>query len=261
MSSQAEAAVFYDAHVARRLESFVEGNARVERAWRTVVDWAPPSPRRVLEVGCGIGDVSWRMARLWPGAHVTGLDLSRKSVEMARRLFALPNLTFLEGTLLTAALIGDFDLILLMDVYEHIARDERAGVHTALGALASERARLILSFPTPRHQRWLRAEHPDELQPVDEDIYPETAAALAEAVGASLALYREVDVWHEADYAHAVLVRRSGYAAVAEWKDPTPGVRESLRLLLRRRSARSRDLDRSGRLDLVRERLGPGYYR
>ena len=40
--SRAEA--FYDAHVAGKLDGFVDGNDRVERAWRTLTGWAPPSP-------------------------------------------------------------------------------------------------------------------------------------------------------------------------------------------------------------------------
>src|SRR5687767_2028047 len=76
------AEVFYDTNVGGKLAGYVEGNDRVERAWRTIESWVRPTPRRVLEIGCAIGDICWRMSRVWPEADIVGLDVSGKSVEI-----------------------------------------------------------------------------------------------------------------------------------------------------------------------------------
>jgi trans-aconitate methyltransferase len=206
---------FYDARLQRQLEDFVEGNSRVECAWQTVERFAPRKPARVLEIGCGIGGVSWRMSRRWPQAEVVGLDVSHELVRTAETLFTSPRLVFLEGPLSPGRVRGRFDLIVLMDVYEHIAESDRAQFHQAIAELVDESARIIVSAPTPRHLQWLRDNHPEEIQPVDEDVTLDVLLALASATGSELSFYREVDVWHEGDYLHAVLLRRRGFPPVA----------------------------------------------
>ena len=37
--------------------------------------WIPSAPRRILEVGCGEGAMAERLARIYPGATITGIDI------------------------------------------------------------------------------------------------------------------------------------------------------------------------------------------
>lgn len=254
-----QAKTFYDAQVARKLRDFVEGNDRVERAWQTIDGWAPAHPRRILEIGCGIGDICWRMTRRWPEAEVVGLDISPKSLEIARKLFGSSRLSFVEGPLVKGRVAGKFDLIMLMDVYEHVVVGDRPGLHEALRELRNGGGRIVLSFPTPRHLAWLRQYHADEIQPVDEDVSIDTVLALARDGGTEVLLYEEVAVWHEGDYAHAVLGKREGWIEVAETDPPKQGIRKKIRKLLLRR-AEPLVPPRSQRLALVHQRLSPEYY-
>src|SRR5262249_4466878 len=98
-------------------------------------------------------------------------------------------------------------LILLMDVYEHIVPSDRPHLHASLKRLLSAESRLILMVPTPAHQNFLRAHHPQGLQPVDEDVDLKQITVLAEDVSARVLFYREVGVWHYGDYFHVVLGR------------------------------------------------------
>lgn len=202
---------YYDTHVTGKLRGFVEGNHRVERAWLTIEQWAPKNPQRILEVGCGIGDICWRMSRRWPESEVVGLDVSPKSLEIGRKLFGSSRLSFVEGPLVKGAIAGQFDLIVLMDVYEHIAIADRPSLHESLRELRSDGGQIVLAFPTPRHLAWLRQNMPEEIQPVDEDVNIVTIQALAEDISTEVLLYQEVDIWHEGDYAHSVLGNRQGW--------------------------------------------------
>ena len=46
---------------------------------------AQPSPGRILEVGCGTGRNLVALARRFPGAHITGLDLSAAMLAVSRK--------------------------------------------------------------------------------------------------------------------------------------------------------------------------------
>lgn len=242
---------YYDAHVAGKLRGFVEGNARVEHAWATIEQQAGHAPARILEVGCGIGDLSWRMSRRWTESHVVGLDVSRRSLRIARKLFRDPRISFCDGPLVMGQLDGAFDLIVLIDVYEHIASTDRPSLHEAIKELRAPNGRIILTFPTPRHLAWLRIHQPDEIQPVDEDITLETISQLARDTGTEVLAYHEIGVWHEGDYAHAVLGSWAG------WADQLRSTREP-RL---RPPAPPLVPSRAARLARVVDRLGADAYR
>ena len=87
------------------------------------------APASILDAGCGAGDYSFYLARRYPGAAVLGIDLNGqriiRNLEVARRL-CLSNLQFQTADLLTAELEGRFDLVVSLDVLEHIAKQQEA---------------------------------------------------------------------------------------------------------------------------------------
>jgi SAM-dependent methyltransferase len=55
---------------------------------------APPSPRRILDIGCGLGQTTRSLARAFPDAEVIGLDIDAGSLRVAEAHFRLPNLCY-----------------------------------------------------------------------------------------------------------------------------------------------------------------------
>ena len=71
---------------------------------------------RVLDVGCGVGDVSFLAARLvGPSGVVVGVDASQEALALARRRASadhLRHVTFLEGNLANMDLSDSFDAVI-----------------------------------------------------------------------------------------------------------------------------------------------------
>jgi SAM-dependent methyltransferase len=228
---------YYDERVEGKIRDFTHANPRIEAGVQLVAEWAPPDPRRILEIGCGIGATSWRMARAWPQAQVTGADISPISIGVAEICFKRPNLSYRAGLINEGQLDGKFDLILMMDVYEHIALESRASIHAAIRSLLSEESRLVLTFPTPALQNYIRDRTPSDLQPIDEDVAILDVVRLAKETDTRLLFYREVGVWHYGDYAHLVLGKSQSMAEVAlrEYKpDGIAALKRPIKRLLRR---------------------------
>ena len=253
---------FYDEHIVYKVADFVDGNRRVDAAWNTIQQWAPPAPRRILEIGCGLGAMAWRMASRWPEAQVTGIDISPRSIDYASKLFVLPNLKFDSGRIDELNLGGDYDVIVLVDVYEHIAEADRAAFNASLEPLLSATGRIVLTFPTPAYQRMLRSTTPDKLQPVDEDIEMQTLQGLAGATATNLLMYREHDVWLTGDYGHAVLGRREAGRPV-EPPEPAPEPPPLERAVRKVRALFDAEdpASREARLRLIERVLGSTAYR
>lgn len=55
---------------------------------------APPSPRLILDLGCGLGQITRTMALRHPEARVVGIDASAEAIAVATQAFKLPNLRF-----------------------------------------------------------------------------------------------------------------------------------------------------------------------
>jgi ubiquinone/menaquinone biosynthesis C-methylase UbiE len=75
----------------------------------------PPQPGdRVLDVGCGFGDTTQRLAGLIGDGEAVGVDVSEPFIEMAKREAAeagLSNVSFLVEDVQVAELGGDFDYV------------------------------------------------------------------------------------------------------------------------------------------------------
>ncbi len=246
---------YYDERVGGKLRDFTHANPRIEAAIKLIADWAPLYPRRILEIGCGIGATPWRMARAWPQAEVIGTDVSTSSIEIAKTCFQRSNLAYREGLIEQGELKGTFDLIVMMDVYEHIAAVDRKALHVALNSFLSEDSRLVLSFPTPSLQQHIREHFPQDLQPVEEDIDLAEIATLAKETATEVVYYRKTGIWRYGDYAHLVLARYRNLTNVKLREHVHPS-----RVVRIRRALKRLITGESNATDALHDYLGPDIF-
>ena len=80
--------------------------------------------RSVLEVGCGEGHVTAKLAGRFPGARVLGTDISPAIVEVARREH--PDQDFSVCSVYDVARLGAWDLVVACELFEHLRDPGRA---------------------------------------------------------------------------------------------------------------------------------------
>ena len=147
--------------------------AQTEAIWpqerERLVAYGLSSDLRILDVGCGTGEFTWRCAELFPQARVLGIDVLAQQIEYARRHQArfAPRLEFREGDAFALDLPDNrFDLVacrhMLQSVPEagrviaELIRVTRPGGHLHL---LVEDYGMIHAYPT-RHDLdayWQRA--------------------------------------------------------------------------------------------------------
>jgi len=110
-----------------------------------------PSPARILDVGCGAGLFFDALERL---GHVEGIESDRLSVEQAGRWRSRIHVGELDDSFEPDV---SFDLILLLDVVEHVDRPDRLLRRAA--RLLGPAGRILVTVPA---FNWLWTSH-DEL--------------------------------------------------------------------------------------------------
>lgn len=75
---------------------------------------------RVLDIGCGHGDVSYDVAK--KAKLVLGIDIYAPNIAIAQQKYRRDNLSFTVGDALTMDFAESFDAVILSNVLEHIER-------------------------------------------------------------------------------------------------------------------------------------------
>lgn len=112
------------------LQLFFLRNWYVRRELNRVISQYPNRTNlRILDAGTGFGQFSFHMAKNFPGLRIEAVDVKDEYLERARRFFDSQGLSgrvsFAKDDLTDLQATGPFDLILSVDVMEHIEDDER----------------------------------------------------------------------------------------------------------------------------------------
>ena len=157
----------------------------------------PAPPRRILDAGCGAGDHSIYLAQRFPSAHVTGVDVDRDRIAQNRGAAAdlgLTNLDFQVQDIGQLPWVQEFDLVISIDVLEHIV-EQRAALRSLHSALRSG-GRFFIHIPTVRHRpvpfsRWLKGFHEwAEKEHVAKDVTAEEFIDALKSVGFTVDSFR-----------------------------------------------------------------------
>ena len=228
MTESSEVREFYDRFSGRVLiRDFYYVNLRHEAIKSLCRRFIEPGSA-VLEVGCGAGIISRFLGK--SASRVFAIDISPKNVELAREFAASSNMSFdvidivKQGESLQKH--GPFDVILAADVIEHIPKGEYAGVFSTLEGLLSESGRLMLSFPSPEIQEYMKTHQPDDVQVIDESI---ELTDLLSVTSLKPLYFRYCDIFGKNDYVHAVLSTERPCAARGGGLTPLQWISSRLR--------------------------------
>ena len=152
----------FERHRAHRLD-----NARLQ----SLFDLAMlTKPRRLLDLGCGRGEITYQAARR--GVQVTAVDYSRAALEIAKTCFEgepelEKNVEWINGSAADLELRGEYDVVVAGDLVEHLSPAELDRMYALVRRHLAPAGRLIVhTFPN----RWFYRYHHARLRRTASEI-------------------------------------------------------------------------------------------
>ena len=204
---QNEISDFYDEYVQRQIKT--GANERLISLYKRLLNGGLNADSRVLELGCGVGIFTKLLAKKVKNGIIEAVDLSEKSVAVAKNeLKDRNNIHFdVADVVKYQPKNSDFDMITLMDVIEHIPLDYHAELFTNLAEIATEKTNILINIPNPQYIGYVRINHPESLQVIDQEVELFTLMQHLEKNGLELAYFEKYGIWEQDDY-HFMVIRK-----------------------------------------------------
>lgn len=196
-----EIASYYDRH-SRVVQEKVGINRRHRSIMRRLKATGLKRDHHVLEIGCGVGQLTGLIEPQVPEGRVFGVDISTNAIATAiQRLKGRGNVELAVDDMSAFAVDRRFDRILLPDVLEHIPEAGHDRLFATLEKHLATGGLICIHIPDPDWIRWATKNAPDALQIVDQPLDILIMAQRFERVGLELKDFKRYGIWtFEPDY-------------------------------------------------------------
>jgi cyclopropane fatty-acyl-phospholipid synthase-like methyltransferase len=166
----------------------------------------------VLEIGCGIGALTYLLAKSIKQGKIEATDLSPKSIEYVKKNLTQDNLLLYAGDILQLKPTNSsFDFILLFDVIEHIPQENHGALFSKVSGWMHKESHLLINIPNPLSIIYDQKHNPAALQEVDQPIFIDALAAQLNKAGLDIQQFETYGVWAKNDYQFFVIKQRADF--------------------------------------------------
>jgi trans-aconitate 2-methyltransferase len=214
MNNSTKVKQFYDNFTETRMLQYkLYGNPRIERAVELIARYLTPD-NNILDIGCGIGIVPEQLALKLAKGKILACDLGENNINYARKTVNSSKIEFLNVNVvenfevIRNRLSKKVDLVTMVDVIEHLPPDSYDDLFKNISQVSGDRAKFILTYPSPEYQIYLQQHEPKELQIIDEIIELNCLLPLAIKYGFDLEYFTYIDIWKKNQYIHCVFSKQ-----------------------------------------------------
>ena len=165
---------FYNSFANRQVR--VGQNERHHSIFKYLLQKGLKKNHQILEIGCGIGTLTGLISKyLKHSGHITAIDISDENIRIAKKKYgSSKNIEWICSNILVFNSSNKFDFIVLPDVLEHIPFIQYENLFVKLKFFLKESGIIFIHIPNPFYNEWIKINHPDQLQIIDQSVYLET---------------------------------------------------------------------------------------
>ncbi|MEO5999668.1 MAG: class I SAM-dependent methyltransferase [Chitinophagaceae bacterium] len=204
---------FYDNLVPAQYRSGI--NVRIYKLFKKLLHFGLKPDSRILELGSGIGNMTFLLSKYVKKGRIEAVDISPKSVQFSQQRIRKPNITFFSNDIVNhKPLIENIDFITLFDVIEHIPIDKHNELFHNISTFCNEHARVLINIPNPAYLEYDIENHPETLQIIDQPIPLKFILKNLENNDLSLLHFETYSIWVENDYQFLIITKKSHFKKI-----------------------------------------------
>ncbi|HEY6162052.1 MAG TPA: class I SAM-dependent methyltransferase [Bacteroidia bacterium] len=211
--SENKVAEFYDKYVDQQQNTGI--NERIYGLYKRMLKLGLNADSNVLELGCGIGVMSYLLSTTVKNGNVECVDISPASVAFAEKRLKRDNMKFTAADVVNYSPSGkNFDIITLFDVIEHIPLEKHGELFKNLSGIANEKTRILVNIPNPSMIEHDRIHRPETLQVIDQPVPLHAIAQHLENNHLELAFFETYSIWMENDFQFFIIQKKKPFREV-----------------------------------------------
>ncbi len=220
---------FYDSFVPYQIKTGI--NDRIYSLYKRICRLGIGTKADMLEIGCGIGSLTYLIARNLKEGKIEALDISPKSIEFASKNRSQKNLSFTCADIFTFSPVSPvFDKILLFDVLEHIPNEKHLELFGKISDWMHDASLLLINIPNPDYILYDQKNDPHSLQEIDNPVFLHQLANVLDNASLSIHSFETYSVWVKDDYQFLVVKKKSAFLRQSLSENRSPGERMILRV-------------------------------
>jgi len=201
---------FYDNFISYQIETGI--NDRIRNLYKRVFKTGISQNTNILEIGCGIGVLTYLLSRKIRKGRITGIDISPKSIEYAKTHITRSNLNFHTSDILDFdPAVPEFDRILLFDVLEHIQEENHVDLFAKISKWMNNQSLLLINIPNPNYILFDQKNNPQALQETDQPISIASLANSLDKASLEIEYLETYSVWVKRDYLFLLVRKRTEF--------------------------------------------------
>lgn len=169
-TNQQKVISYYDAFANEQLKTGI--NVRHRTIFHLLKKAGLRRQDQVLEIGCGVGTLTYLIGKYCSSGKVLATDISPKSIEWAKaRTKKFAHVHYMVTDMRDFSSPEKFDFIVLPDVLEHIPLQEHAALFATISRHCHAHSVIAINIPDPYLLQWYHRHEPGKLQIIDQPLY------------------------------------------------------------------------------------------
>lgn len=206
-------AEYYDEYAEKQIEFGISKRNLKIQEWTE--KFGLQNTHNVLEIGCGIGTQTELLAKFLTNGKVTSIDISPKSIEIAKqRLKNYNQVSLIAADIITLDFTPKekFDAIVLPDVIEHIPLESHFKLFQKLRSLLKDAGFIVIHIPNPNFLAWCIENKKEVLQYIDQPIYTDELCRNIYPNGFYIQYLETYEIW-QPNYDYQIIILKCRSAA------------------------------------------------
>jgi len=169
----------------------------------------------VLELGCGVGPMTFLLSKKVTKGDIEAVDISPKSIEFAKNKIKQQNIKFIANDIVTYhPQLKKIDFIVLFDIIEHIPKERHAELFKNIASYMDNDTLLFINIPSPEYIEYCEKNEPESLQIIDQAIHIDFFIDNLIKNNLRLLFFESYGIWIRNDYNFFVIEKKKEFKAI-----------------------------------------------